>query len=225
MRARVALLVVGLICLTLGSMAASAADPASGGVQDVASPFMRVYGITPPPYGNVDFCRRAPEECVADIRWKRIEASKEALAALDRVNRTVNKDVKPMTDMEQYGVEDYWTIPTSGRGDCEDYALLKRQTLMRMGWPASALLMTVVRDENYQGHAVLTVRIGKGDLILDNKTNEVKLWSQAPYHYVMRQSYLNPQLWMSLDSTLARPSIPVAVSQNQRQWSTVVTRK
>ncbi len=46
--------------------------------------------------------------------------------------------------MQQYGVEDYWTIPVSGRGGCEDYALLKRQRLMRAGWPASALLMTVV---------------------------------------------------------------------------------
>jgi predicted transglutaminase-like cysteine proteinase len=81
-----------------------------------------------------------------------------------RWTRRVNKDVKPMTDVEQYGVEDYWPIPTSGRGDCEDYALLKRQTLMRMGRPASALLMTVVRDENYQGHAVLMVRFGKGKL-------------------------------------------------------------
>ena len=39
---------------------------------------------------------------------------------------------------------------------CEDYALLKRHELMQLGWPSSALLMTVVMDESFEGHAVLT---------------------------------------------------------------------
>jgi predicted transglutaminase-like cysteine proteinase len=76
---------------------------------------------------------------------------------------------------------------------------LKRHILLRRGWPASALLMTVVRDEQGEGHAVLTARIAQGDFILDNKVGEVKLWHKTPYEFVMRQSYLNPKVWMALD--------------------------
>ena len=49
--------------------------------------------------------------------------------------------------MKHYGIADYWTLPTDGKGDCEDYALLKRHELIRLGWPSSALLMTIVKDE------------------------------------------------------------------------------
>ena len=40
---------------------------------------------------------------------------------------------------------------------------------MLRGWPESKLLITVVRDENNEGHAVLTVRTDEGDFILDNR--------------------------------------------------------
>ena len=46
---------------------------------------------------------------------------------------------------------------------------------MARGWPASSLLMTVVRDEKGEGHAVLTARTVQGDFILDNKVDEVKV--------------------------------------------------
>ncbi len=69
-----------------------------------------------------------------------------------------------------------------------------------MGWPVSALLMTVVRDEKGEGHAVLTARTMQGDFILDNKFEDVRLWSQTPYEYVMRQSYINPHVWVALDT-------------------------
>ena len=106
--------------------------------------------------------------------------------------------------------------PTSGKGDCEDYALLKRQRLMQLGWPASALLMTVVFDERNEGHAVLTARTAEGDFILDNKTSTIKLWNQTPYAYVMRSSYLDPRVWMSLDPERAVPSVSVPVAGMHR---------
>ena len=72
--------------------------------------------------------------------------------------------------------------------------------------------MTVVFDEKKEGHAILTARTADGDLILDNKTNDIKLWSQTPYEFVMRQSYLNARVWMSLDPKRAVPSVPVPVA-------------
>jgi hypothetical protein len=50
-----------------------------------------------------------------------------------------------------------WSYPDDGYGDCEDYVLLKRRMLTQSGWPREALLVTVVRNEKDEGHAVLTV--------------------------------------------------------------------
>ena len=55
--------------------------------------------------------------------------------------------------------------------------LLKRHLLTERGWPESTLLITVVRDENNEGHAVLTVRTDRGDLVLDNKRREILTWN------------------------------------------------
>ena len=197
----------------LVSPAAAAETAPLNQSQDRTSQYMRVFVVTPPPYGHVDFCQRDSRECDPGA-WEEVRRSGKgaALAELDRVNRDVNAAIKPVTDMEQYGVEDYWTIPLSGRGDCEDYALLKRQRLIRAGWPASALLMTVVFDERHEGHAVLTARTADGDLILDNKTSVIKPWYQTPYAFVMRSSYLDPRVWMSLDPQQAVPTVPIPVA-------------
>lgn len=168
----------------------------------LASPYMRVFGQAAPPYGFVDFCQRTPEECTPGSGSDaRLQATPERLAELDEINRVVNTSIEPATDKELYGVEEYWTLPANGKGDCEDYALLKRHILAKRGWPVSSLLMTVVRDEKGEGHAVLTVRTAQGDFILDNKAAAVKPWYATGYEFVMRQSYINPRIWMSLDPT------------------------
>jgi predicted transglutaminase-like cysteine proteinase len=165
-----------------------------------APAFMRIFGPAQPPHGFVRFCEASPQECAPDQRQEnRFNASAERLRQLDDINRAVNKAVAPATDLEIYGVNEYWTLPRT-KGDCEDYALLKRHNLIKMGWPVSSLLMTVVRDEKGEGHAVLTARTMQGDFILDNKFEDVRLWSQTPYEFVMRQSYINPHVWVALDT-------------------------
>jgi predicted transglutaminase-like cysteine proteinase len=199
--------VAGFAALASSAMAN---PPGQWGEPDRSSPYMRVYGVSQPPYGFVEFCRRMPEECVqGPVEEQRFSATPERLIELDRINRAVNREIAPATDLEVYGVVEYWTIPTT-RGDCEDYALLKRKRLMEKGWPASALLMTVVRDDRGEGHALLTARTVQGDFILDNKVDEVRIWHRTPYEYIMRQSYLNPQLWMSLDPKQANATLPLA---------------
>ncbi len=184
-----------------------------------APEFMRVYGSSQPPYGFVAFCERMPQECVVSSSDdSRYQATPQVLSELDEVNRTVNHAIEPATDMEVYGVAEYWTIPKT-RGDCEDYALLKRHRLIARGWPSGVLLMTVVRDEKNEGHAVLTARTTQGDFILDNKIDVVRLWNQTPYHYVMRQSYMDPRVWVSLDPNDA--STPSALSGVQSVDSTI----
>ena len=95
--------------------------------------------------------------------------SNKAWTDLVRINKWVNDNVKPMTDLEHWGVVEKWSYPDDGYGDCEDYVLLKRRMLMEAGWPREALLITVVREKNGNGHAVLTVKTDKGEFILDNQ--------------------------------------------------------
>jgi predicted transglutaminase-like cysteine proteinase len=173
--------------------------------------YMRIYGNAQAPYGFVRFCDGFPDECqgATNSNDARFEATPERLSELDDINRSVNKSIEPATDVEIYGVNELWTLPTD-RGDCEDFALLKRHILIQRGWPASGLLMTVVRDEKNEGHAILTARTTQGDFVLDNKNDEVKLWTQTPYHYVMRQSYINPKVWVSLDPSDAPANAAVA---------------
>lgn len=192
------------------------AEPARHGrsAQPSPPPFMRVYGTSPPPFGFVQFCERMPGECLPGSgNEPRVEATPQRLSELDEVNRRVNAQIVPATDQEIYGVTEYWALPTD-RGDCEDYALLKRQILMKRGWPSSALLLTVVRDERGDGHAVLTARTAQGDLILDNKVSDIRPWHQTGYRFVMRQSFVEPRMWMSLapetgDKAGALASTPV----------------
>ena len=103
-----------------------------------------------------------------------------------------------MTDMEDWGVVERWNYPDDGYGDCEDYVLQKRKMLMQAGWPREALLITVVRDKNNDGHAVLTVKSDKGEYVLDNQTDDIVLWSDTGYRFVKRQSQTDPNVWVSL---------------------------
>jgi predicted transglutaminase-like cysteine proteinase len=116
-----------------------------------------------------------------------------------------------MTDMDQFGVVEKWSYPDSGYGDCEDYVLLKQKLLIEAGWPRQALLITVVRDERGDGHAVLTVRTDRGEFILDNQHREVRLWSETPYRFVKRQAQTNPNVWVSLGDN--RPALATASSR------------
>ncbi len=174
------------------------------------SPFMRVFGPSQPPYGFVRYCEERPGACAPQrLGEMRFQPSPERLSELDEVNRGVNRLITPATDSEVYGISEYWTLPVD-RGDCEDYALLKQKVLMARGWPASSLLLTVVRDEKGEGHAVLTARTAQGDFILDNKVDDVRVWNKSSYRFIMRQSYLDPRVWVSLDAS--QNSAPAAIA-------------
>jgi predicted transglutaminase-like cysteine proteinase len=58
--------------------------------------------------------------------------------------------------------------------------------------------MTVVRDRDGQGHALLMVRTDRGDLILDNEDGLIRKWGDTPYLYLKRQSQSDPAQWVGL---------------------------
>ena len=167
-------------------------------LQPQKAAYLQSFGNSLPPIGYVTFCREHQAECRPSGRHAgRMQLTAQRRKELEQINRYVNQSVSPVTDLDLYGKVEVWTYP-SGKGDCEDYVLLKRRELIERGFPESTLLITVVRDENNEGHAVLTVRADKGDFILDNKRRDVMRWADTSYTFVKRQSEKNPLVWISL---------------------------
>ena len=159
---------------------------------------MAVGNPTFAPIGYLDFCRRQPEECrQSDSKTDKVKLTKQRWRQLNIVNLNVNLDVAPQTDAELYKTPEYWTYPETS-GDCEDYVLQKRKDLIAMGWPPSALLITVALEANGDAHALLIAATDRGDYVLDNQTYDILPWQQTPYIWEKRQSAENPVSWVSL---------------------------
>ena len=145
------------------------------------------------------FCSRFGEQCGFVFKTNdRIDLTLEKFIELDHINRYNNSVIKPIADDPKDSTYDYWTIPHNGKGDCEDYVLAKRAQLMAHGWPANVLLITVVLDQNGNGHAVLMIRAKQGDFIIDNMNDEIKPWHKTGYKFRYRQSSLNTDRWIAL---------------------------
>jgi predicted transglutaminase-like cysteine proteinase len=174
--------------------------------------FVSVGASSRPPIGWVEFCNEYPRECdTRSMEARDVVLTPKAWKDLLRINKWVNTSIKPVTDLEHWGVVERWNYPDDGYGDCEDYALLKRRLLMQAGWPRQALLMTVVRDKRGDGHAVLTVKTDKGEFVLDNQNENVLLWSETGYRFVKRQSQTDPNVWVALGDP--RPAPATATSR------------
>jgi predicted transglutaminase-like cysteine proteinase len=194
---------VGLLILAV------AAYPVGGSAAEQRL-FSTVGETARPPIGWIEFCTDHSRECAVKPSSPRdVVLSANAWRDLLQINHYVNTQIKPMTDLEHWGVVEKWSYPDDGYGDCEDYVLLKRRLLIQAGWPREALLVTVVRDKRGDGHAVLTVRTDKGEFVLDNQNEEVLLWSDTGYRFVKRQSQADPNVWVSLGTP---PHAPVTAA-------------
>jgi predicted transglutaminase-like cysteine proteinase len=192
-------------------LAALLAMPAAQAANERAL-FIALGASARPPIGWLEFCGENPRDCESrPLEARDVVLTPKAWKDLVRINKWVNEQIKPMTDLDHWGVAERWSYPDDGYGDCEDYVLLKRRMLMQAGWPRQALLITVVRDKKGEGHAVLTVKTDKGEYILDNQDDQVLLWSETGYRYVKRQSQTDPNLWVGLGDT--RPAISTATSR------------
>ncbi|BBF93136.1 transglutaminase [Blastochloris tepida] len=166
-----------------------------------------------PPMGWVQFCSEHAEDCRGGPTAPRdVRLTAPSWTHLVEINDYVNETIKPATDLDVYGKVEYWTYPGE-RGDCEDYVLLKRKLLLDAGWPREALLITVVRDQRDEGHAVLTVRTDHGEFILDNQVADILPWHETGYRFVKRQSQSDPNRWVALGDN--RPQTPVTSSDHR----------
>jgi predicted transglutaminase-like cysteine proteinase len=174
--------------------------------------FISVGMGTRAPIGWLEFCAEHPRECeTRPTEARDVVLTQKAWRDLNRINKWVNDTIKPITDLDHWGVVERWNYPDDGYGDCEDYVLLKRRMLMQAGWPRQALLITVVRDKRGDGHAVLTVKTDKGEFILDNQHEDILLWSETGYRFVKRQSQTDPNVWVALGDP--RPATATATSR------------
>ena len=122
------------LALALSASAAHAAQL----IDFTNAAFIQTSGPTSIPYAALELCQRIKPACAPTPA---VTPAVTLTAALWKqllfVNDYYNTTIKPMTDMEQYHVADFWTYPDSGYGDCEDYQLAKQRELIRDGWPAS----------------------------------------------------------------------------------------
>lgn len=180
--------------------------PAAAGASDGrAKPFLEARFASAAPYGAEDLCGRFPWACASTGRAGRLTRRQIALA--DRVNRQVNRRVREIPDRVQYRRAERWALPTARGGDCEDFALLKKRELVRLGLPPERLLIAAVveapgiagvMDARRDGHAVLILRTDEGDFVLDNLDNRLRHWSRTPYTFLRMQNPTAPHSWVGV---------------------------
>jgi predicted transglutaminase-like cysteine proteinase len=204
------LVVAAALCAAAGGASATERLAYGGPVnQPDPGAYIAVGQPTRAPIGWVEFCIRYKPECDAKPSQARdVVLTPKAWTDMVKVNTWANSNIMPITDLEHWGVVEQWDYPDDGYGDCEDYVLLKRRMLMQAGWPREALLITVVRDKNGEGHAVLTVKTHRGEFIMDNQEAEILPWSKTGYRFVKRQSQSDPNVWIAL----GEPRAPATVS-------------
>ena len=105
--------------------------------------------------------------------------SKSKIKQLHTVNLYLNNLLGQYDDVIQKQ-EDKWSTPkeflTIGYGDCEDYAIIKYYSLIKLGFDEKKLFITVVKEKFHNAsHMVLSYFRYKGiaPLILDNLSFKV----------------------------------------------------
>ena len=146
------------------------------------------------PFGFSNVCGQYPWACSNRSSGK-ISGDDQILSIARTVNSQVNRKIRPVSDQAQFGVKERWTLPTSGAGDCEDYALMKLKKLIDAGVAPNRLFMAQVLPRKFEQHVVLIVRTGKGDYVLDNLTSRVRTWQQTGYTFLKMQNASNARKW------------------------------
>ncbi len=148
------------------------------------------------PMGHAVFCSKHPGQCRSSGKAV-VTLTAAKMQELDQVNKGVNRQISPVNDTGKYGWADTWSLAPKS-GDCEDYALTKRDELVRKGWPSRALRLAVVKTSWGEGHAVLVVRTQDGDLVLDNRTPAIMPWHEADLTWLKIQSSADARRWHAI---------------------------
>lgn len=148
------------------------------------------------PDGAAHLCTTYDWACAKTGRV--VAVTEEALSVVNAVNRRANRSIRPISDMAQYRIEERWALPTKRGGDCEDYAIFKKLELIKAGFAPEQLLIATVLDRNRQSHAVLVLRTGSQDLVLDNLQDRIVPWHKTGYTFLRMQDPRQPTRWASV---------------------------
>jgi predicted transglutaminase-like cysteine proteinase len=112
------------------------------------------------------------------LEWEemiRRDKSRTDREKLEKANHFFNSRIRFASDMEIWGVQDYWATPLEllcrKAGDCEDFAIAKYFTLKAMGMEEEKLNISYVKAIQYRiAHMVLTYysEPDAEPLVLDN---------------------------------------------------------
>jgi predicted transglutaminase-like cysteine proteinase len=127
----------------------------------------------------------------------------EMMTMFNGVNRHVNESIRYASARALYGNEDYWTLPLDAgglrAGDCKDYVLEKRKSLVEQGVPSADLSIAVVVLRTGVAHAVLLVATDHGELVMDSLSSWILPWHELDYRWVSRQAPGQQLVWVKLD--------------------------
>src|SRR5882672_3423573 len=108
-----------LFCIGVAAAAALAAGlivPAAEAAGERAL-FIALGTAARPPIGWVEFCAEHARECdVKPLEALDVVLTAKAWKDLQRINKWVNDSVKPMTDLDHWGVVERWSYPDDGYG-------------------------------------------------------------------------------------------------------------
>jgi predicted transglutaminase-like cysteine proteinase len=203
---RLPLIISGIAAFAVGAAVSLAAAPDAAALKSHDASFAPIGETKPTPYGWLHFCAAQSAECEpAPSLPELVRLTSQAWAELNKINTVVNGQIEPIGDEDHYRIYEqdilnWWTYPDDGKGNCNDYVLMKRKLLIEAGWPKAALLMTVVVDHAGDGHLILMVRTHRGDLILDNMRQEILPWDRTGYRFIKRQSAFDPNAWVSIQA-------------------------
>ena len=115
----------------------------------------------------------------------RLEKSKTDRERLDKVNNFFNSKVRYSSDMDVWGVEDYWATPIEflckGAGDCEDFAIAKYFSLIAMGVSEEKLKITYCKALQFNIHHMVLTYYSDPEaepLVLDNLVDSISVSSK-----------------------------------------------
>jgi predicted transglutaminase-like cysteine proteinase len=183
------------------AMMTAIADPA---VTTARLPVVRAI-----PIGATDACGTDLRHCIVPA-WTDFLATLEGSTPREQVE-AVNAwaNTRPyVEDITNWMVPDYWETPgefLARGGDCEDFAITKYFSLVRLGFAPQDLHIMVVSDtRQHSFHAVLTVRLNGATLVLDNFLPQVTTQESLPWYKPIYA--LNAQGW----HMYSMPSIQLA---------------
>jgi predicted transglutaminase-like cysteine proteinase len=120
---------------------------------------------------NAALCPTPAQNFLAIVAQGRAQTGRSRIGV---INRAINLAIEPMSDLAQWGVPDRWSSPletfTTGRGDCEDYAIAKYVALTAAGVAAEDVRLVIIRDVAVgQDHAIVATRLDGNWVMLDNR--------------------------------------------------------